>query len=607
MDRIRSTNGHAFYWRALNYFSHERVRIGILIFLIACSVTLGLLQAWPMAILVDSVLTPTPRTDWIHRLFLAPLPDDRLSQVIGVTLIGMFLKMTQDTLTLFRAMLNYTLKYNGTARVRRELFGKFVELGLPYRHSKPQGDAIYRLSNDAYGPFGILDTILSTSVAAITLIAMTAVMLSRTIPLTLFALSIAPLLVVINLHFGRKIKLRAAESKQVDSDLTTVIQRAMQALGLMLAFRRERYESERFSAAVDRSVDASLRLNWQENLYPLWVQIVFAVGGAIVFGYGGYLVYRDQFVNPVPHGLTTGDLMVFMAYLGQLWDPLGLVAGFNARIQNFAAATERVFFVLDQQPLVTEPADPKPMLPRLRELGMQNVAFGYSPAQIIVKNINVRIAPGQMVAFLGPSGVGKSTLLNLFPRFYDPMSGYVRLDGEPLTNLSLGDVRLHMALVSQETPLITGTIAANIAYSRPNATAEEIAYAAELAGAAEFIEALPGKYQSEVGEGGFNFSGGQRQRLAIARAFLSEAPILIFDEPTSALDGLHEQTVMASLQRMRKHRTVILVTHRVATVETCDCIYVMEDGRIVESGTHAELLLQNGHYCKLLNASRSGG
>src|SRR4029079_18720072 len=173
-----------------------------------------------------------------------------------------------------------------------------------------------------------------------------------------------------NLHFGRKIKLRSAESKQIDADLTTVIQRAMQSLGLMLAFRREGYESARFNTAVERSIAASLRLNWQENLYPLFVQIIFALGGAVVFGYGGYLVYRDQFVHPVQNGLTTGDLMVFMAYLGQLWDPLGQVAGFNARIQNFAAATERVFFVLDRQPLVKEPAQATALPPTLRELSI---------------------------------------------------------------------------------------------------------------------------------------------------------------------------------------------------------------------------------------------
>lgn len=599
----RPNNERRSYWRALNYFSADRTRISILIVLIALSVALGLLQAWPMAILVDSVLTPTPRTDWIHRLFLSPLPNDRLSQVIGVTLIGMCLKMFQDTLTLFRAMLNYSIKYNGTARVRRELFDKLVALGLPYHHSTPQGDAIYRLSNDAYGPFGILDTMLTTAVAAVTLVAMTVVMLSRTIPLTLFALSIAPVLILINLHFGRKIKLRSAESKQIDADLTTVIQRAMQSLGLMLAFRREGYESARFNTAVERSIAASLRLNWQENLYPLFVQIIFALGGAVVFGYGGYLVYRDQFVHPIQNGLTTGDLMVFMAYLGQLWDPLGQVAGFNARIQNFAAAAERVFYVLDQQPLVKELPRPASLPPKPRELKIENVSFGYSREQRVLKGIDARIAPGEMVAFLGRSGVGKSTLLNLLPRFYDPLEGCVRLDGEPLPVLCIADLRGHIALVSQETPVIAGTIAGNIAYGRPDAAFSEIVRAAEMAGAADFIAELPGKYDAPVGEGGFNFSGGQRQRLAIARAFLSDAPILILDEPTSALDVLHEQTVMESLQKLRGQRTIVLVTHRVVTVETCDQIFVMDEGLIVETGTHMQLMTRGGLYSRLLRAA----
>jgi ABC-type multidrug transport system fused ATPase/permease subunit len=252
---------------------------------------------------------------------------------------------------------------------------------------------------------------------------------------------------------------------------------------------------------------------------------------------------------------------------------------------------------------VKELPRPASLPPKPRELKIENVSFGYSREQRVLKGIDARIAPGEMVAFLGRSGVGKSTLLNLLPRFYDPLEGCVRLDGEPLPVLCIADLRGHIALVSQETPVIAGTIAGNIAYGRPDAAFSEIVRAAEMAGAADFIAELPGKYDAPVGEGGFNFSGGQRQRLAIARAFLSDAPILILDEPTSALDVLHEQTVMESLQKLRGQRTIVLVTHRVVTVETCDQIFVMDEGLIVETGTHMQLMTRGGLYSRLLRAA----
>jgi subfamily B ATP-binding cassette protein MsbA len=592
------------YRRALGYFRPDIFRIILLMLMVACSVALGLLQAWPMAILVDALLTTTPRTDWVHRLFLAPLPSNRVGQIIGIAIIGMVLKICQDSLTLGRAMLNNHIRYSGTARVRRELFTKLEDLGVPYHNARPQGDAIYRLSNDTLGPFGILDTILSTAVATVTLIAMTTVMLSRTVPLTLFALSVAPLLLLINLHFGKKIRFRAAISKQVDADLTTVIQRAMQSIGLILAFGRQLFERMRFDQAVDRSIDASLRLNWQETLYPLFVQLVFAAGGAIVFGYGGYQVYQDQIVHPVPNGLTTGDLMVFMAYLTQLWDPLGLVAGFNARIQGFLAASERVFFVLDQRPLVHDAPAAIHYPLALRELELVDVCFAYPSGPPVLHEICARVSPGEMVAFVGPSGVGKSTLLNLFPRFYDPLSGVVKLDGRDLRDIAISDVRHHIAMVSDETPVFTASISENIAYGCPDATRERIREAAELAGATDFIEKLPAGLETQIGEYGFNLSSGQRLRISIARALLTRAPILILDEPTSALDTKHERMVIRSLERFREKRTVILVTHRLQTVANCDRIYVMNDGRIVEAGRHAELMARGGHYVSLLGDGR---
>jgi subfamily B ATP-binding cassette protein MsbA len=362
-----------FLLRTLSFFRQDRWRIALLMMLIGCSVVIGLLMAWPMAILVDIVLSPAPRGDWMHQLLLAPLPDDRLSQIIGLAIIGMLLKLAGETVMLCRNMLNYSLKYRGTSRVRMALFRKLQSLGLVWQRQQPQGDSIYRLSADAFGPFGVLDTVIGTSAAAISLISMTVIMLSRSVPLTVFALSIAPLLFITARVFGRMIRKRSLLSKQADAELTTAMQRGISCMGLIQAFSRQTREAVRFGRAVDDSAGAAMRMHWKENLYPLAVQAIFALGHAIAFGYGGYLIYQSQ-VKHTAAALTCGDLMVFMAYLGQLWDPLGWVAGFHAKIQVNAAATERVFAILDREAHVDENPDAPKLERNLRAVTFRNVS-----------------------------------------------------------------------------------------------------------------------------------------------------------------------------------------------------------------------------------------
>jgi subfamily B ATP-binding cassette protein MsbA len=255
---------------------------------------------------------------------------------------------------------------------------------------------------------------------------------------------------------------------------------------------------------------------------------------------------------------------------------------------------------MDEPPAIADAPDARSLPIHPRTLTLADVSFEYNAGQPVLRNITASIEPGQMVAFLGPSGTGKSTLLNLLPRFYDPTEGSVLLDGVDLRTLKLADVRKHMALVTQGSPLFPGTIAENIAYGRPDATFHEIREAAVESGAAEFIETLPEQYDTLIAEGGQNLSGGQRQRLAIARAIVTKAPILILDEPTNALDLKHEQWVIETLQRLRRSRTIILVTHRLETAVDCDRIFVMQEGEIVEDGTHTELLARQGLYFQML-------
>jgi subfamily B ATP-binding cassette protein MsbA len=338
--------------------------------------------------------------------------------------------------------------------------------------------------------------------------------------------------------------------------------------------------------------------------------VLYAVGHAFVLGYGGYLVFRDA-GQYRPDAFTVGGVTAMLVYLGQLWEPIRRMTGFTADVQTNAAACARVFTVLDLEPTVADAPGARPLSLQPRTLNLDDVAFAYhdedGAARPVFRGVRAEIAPGRMVAFVGPSGSGKSTLLNLLPRFYDPTAGRLCLDGHDLRTIRLADVRAHVALVPQDSPVIAGTIAENIAFGRADATAEQIRRAAALAGADRFIEELEHAYDTPITEGGQNLSGGQRQRLAIARAILTDAPILVLDEPTSGLDPHHEHLVLQTLHQLKRQRTIILVTHTLNAVTECDQIFVLKDGVIAESGTHDELLANNGPYADLARAGRSEG
>ena len=528
------------YRRAMSYFVPDWAWIAVVVGLIGVSVGVGLLEAWPVAVLIDSVLTQNPKGGWLHDLFLSILPDDKTGQIIGLVLIGMALQILGYLAWMARQMINYHLNYRGTARVRYDLFGKLQQLGMTYHKSRPQGDAIYRLIIDVFGPWGIMDIVIGTVVAAVTLAVMTVIMLSLSVNLTLAAFTVAPLMIWSNWRFGLGIHQRTLDSKQVDTDLTSYIQQAVATMSLAQAFRREPDEFGRFQGWVLRSIRALLRLNWLEQLYPLTRDSILAVAGAIIFGYGGYLVYRDQFLSPVAGGMTIGTLLIFMDYTRKLWEPLKWLTEFIAKVQFHVAASRRVFHVLDTPTTIAEAPDAAPLALKPRTLTLDRVSFGYREGQRVLRDASAEIPPGAMVAFVGPSGTGKSTLLNLMLRFYDPTEGALRLDGCDFRSARIPDLRAHMALVGQESVMLPVSVADNIRYGRPEAKDGEVAEAAAMAGAAAFIRDLPEGYDTVLAEGGQNLSGGQRQRIAIARALLTQAPFLILDEPTSALDPAHE-------------------------------------------------------------------
>jgi len=579
------------YRRVFEYFRRDWWRIAVSLSLVGLSTLLGLLWAFPLAILID-LQTGKKMDQWLYLWFYDRAPKDNgWQQLLYLTALAFVVRIGSEVLKAAQGVLNMRVGLAGVMRVRCDVFRKLQEMSLAYHRSQPQGDSIFRVASDTYGFESVLNVMTGVFINVLTLVFMVIIASGMNLRLTLISLAVVPLMLLVLRQYGRVLSRYSREARERDSTLQTILQRAMSSINLVQAFGRERDEYDRFDATVQNSLRSYYRLHWHEIMYWFCLGAVFAVGATVIFGYGAHLIQTGA--------LTIGSLAIFLDYVARLYDPLNKLSSSGSSLMTSMASVDRVFEVLDRDPIIKDVPNAI-ALPRLpRRLELDHVSFGYDPKSAILKDLCVTVEPGEMVAFVGSSGVGKTTLLNLFPRFYDPTAGCIKLDGIDIRNIQLKCLRAHIALVLQENMVLPTTIHENIAYGFPNARRNSIRRAAALAGAATFIERMPHRYHTQVMENGSNLSGGQRQRLGIARALLSRAPIIVLDEPTSALDPENEMHITRLLRSLKGARTIIMVSHRLSTVADCDRIFVMDHGRIVETGTHQQLIAQQGIYSKL--------
>ncbi len=479
--------------------------------------------------------------------------------------------------------------------LRRDLFERVLRLGPAWFEIKRSGDVMSRVSADAQLIEQVIGSSASVALRNTLMCVGGIVMLVITNPkLALYTLAVVPLAVVPIIVFGRKVRALSRESQARIADMVSEGAETIDAVRTVQAFAQEERAGQRFGVATERAFDASIRrIGRRAVMTTLVIFIVFAAVGFLLW-LGGQDVVAGR--------ITAGDLSAFVFYAVLVASSGGAISETIGDLQRASGAAERLSELKAEQPVIFDAASPRPLPKPLRgEVGFDEVSFRYPTRAdaLALDRFDLRVAPGETVAIVGPSGAGKTTVFNMLLRFYDPEAGTIRLDGIDIRELRLGDLRRAMAIVPQEPVLFTATVLENIRYGRPDASEAEVRAAAEAASALGFIEAMPQGLETHLGARGVRLSGGQRQRIAVARALLCDPALLLLDEATSALDAESEQAVQQALDRLMHRRTTLVIAHRLATVQKADRIVVMDEGRVVDSGRHADLVRRGGLYARL--------
>src|SRR5438094_1815010 len=574
----------AIYRRVLRYYRPFLGQTVLGLLLSFFGIGLNLLKPWPFKIIVDNFLRTGPaihpdwRT-WIPLLCLALVAIQLLWGIINWITNYLFVKIGLQSLL----------------KLRTDLYSYLQSLSLKYHDTRRSTDSSFRVAYDSQS----IQTIYNkgfTNIfgSAITLAGTFVIMVQLDWQLTLLSLAIVPLIVGAIYIFAHRIRRESTSIQEQESAVLTQAQEGLSSIRMVHAFGREEFEVRQFHHQARQSLQANLRLTLTNVNSALVISTLMVIGTAAMYYVGTLHVLAGT--------LTLGSLLVFSAYLLMLYQPLESLTYTTWAMEGATAGAKRCFEVLDRQDDVVD--SPNAVAIRATEGALQfkNVSFGYSPDRLVLHDLNLNISPNQIVGLVGGTGAGKSTLMSLVPRFYDPTSASVAFDGRDLRQSTNKSLRAHSAIVLQDTLLFSTTVRENIAYGRPKATEEEIIEAARRAQADDFIRQLPNGYASLVGERGGHLSVGKRQRIDTARAFLKNARVLLLDEPTSALDPANQAAIMETIKELMRGRTTLIATHRLATIHNLDQIVVLEGGRVIEKGRGPELAARGGLYAKFYSS-----
>jgi ATP-binding cassette subfamily B protein/subfamily B ATP-binding cassette protein MsbA len=578
------------YARLLPYLRSYRWPLAAYLALTMAAAGFELLTPWPMKIIVDSVIGRQP-LPWGVREVAGGIAGSRTTQLVGLVLAVVVLKLWLSALRVLTARISIRVRQGVVLGVKSDLFHRLQRQSLNFYDSRRTGDLIYRVNSDVWGVDEVILTAMPLLVAAITLVGMLAVVAALNWQLALLSLVITPIFYSTYGLYSRHFDKRVDAIQRLEGESMSIAHEVLSALRVVKAFTREEYEQQRFEERGRAAATARVGLTDQQVRYSIAVSLITTAGTALVLGAGAFQVLRG--------GLTLGELLVVLAYVASLYGPLESISSAATYMHAYTAKIRRVIEILDGEPEVRDHAGAMAVSRVRGRITFDGVGFGFPGRSEVLRDISFEVNAGEVVAIVGPTGAGKTTLVSLVPRFYDPTVGRILLDDRDIREIKLRSLREQIRMVLQEPILFMGSIRENIAYGRPDAAFEDIVTAATVAGAHEFVEQLPEGYETRVGERGVTLSGGERQRIAIARGLLKEAPVLILDEPTASVDYRTEAGILEAMERVTRGRTTLIVAHRISTIRSADKIVVLREGAIAEMGRHEELWAARGLYREL--------
>jgi ATP-binding cassette subfamily B protein len=585
----------------LSFLRPHHGRVAVIILLLLTQIGLGALQPWPLKIVIDYVLNGNPLPEPLRHWTAAVVGTRAITLLVLFVGAGAVLEILNQFVTACATQVQVATGQQMVYDLRYRLFAHLESLGLHHHITTNTGDAVYRVDVDSWSIDNLaIGGVLPLLTSTLSLVVMFVVLLRLDLTVALLSLTIIPFLFLSLRYYATTLSTREESVKELESNLIQRLYETFSSIRIVKGFAREPYETARYASAGDETMRARVSLTWQQSLFGAIVGTITIAGTGLVLVVGGMHVLSGK--------MMVGSMFVVINYLGAVYGPLSAIAHTTGQLQGAVAGARRVRAMLALTPETVDAEGATQATAIRGEVRFENVGFAYPDGSDVLHDINFTAQPGQMIAVVGLTGAGKTTLVSLIPRFYDATAGRVLVDGVDVRQYDIRSLRERIAIVPQDPVLFSGTIAENLRYGRLDATTQEIEDAARAAHAHEFVSHLSKKYETRIAEAGAGLSGGERQRLSVARAILKNAPILILDEPTSSLDAISEEIVFEALRKLRAGRTTIVIAHRLSTVRDADSILVLDGGRISAQGRHDELLKRSALYrrmCARLSVGKS--